>query len=78
MPPPLPNSFLFLLGACCALCVVTFTLGHRWELITQKIPYSDEKLRAGPAGLAQLYSYVVEEKKRLQVLFDLCSSRSAS
>lgn len=40
----------------------------RWELITQKIPYSDEKLRSGPAGLAQLYSHVVEEKKRLQAL----------
>ncbi|ELR16181.1 protein kinase domain containing protein [Acanthamoeba castellanii str. Neff] len=29
-----------------------------WELITQKIPYSDEKLRSGPAGLAQLYSHI--------------------
>jgi hypothetical protein len=44
----------------------------RWELITQKIPYSDEKLRSGPAGLAQLYSHVVEEKKRLQALSPHC------
>lgn len=38
-----------------------------WELVTQKVPYSDEKLRPGAAGLAELYSHVVEEKKRLKV-----------
>lgn len=35
-----------------------------WELVTQKVPYTDEKFRTDALGLAQLYCYVVEEKKR--------------
>jgi serine/threonine protein kinase len=35
-----------------------------WELVTQKVPYTDEKFRTDALGLAQLYCHVVEEKKR--------------
>lgn len=38
-----------------------------WELVTGKVPYSDEKFRPDAMGLAQLYMHVVEEGKRLAV-----------
>jgi len=39
-----------------------------WELVTQKPPYSDQKMARGAAGLAQLYSHVFVDKKRLPVM----------
>ncbi|ELR16845.1 protein kinase domain containing protein [Acanthamoeba castellanii str. Neff] len=41
-----------------------------WELVTQKVPYTDEKFRTDALGLAQLYCHVVEEKKRPVVPHD--------
>jgi hypothetical protein len=45
-----------------------------WELVAQKVPYSDEKFRSDALGLAQLYCHVVEEGKRLRVRHCMCDA----
>jgi len=47
-----------------------------WELVTQKPPYSDQKMARGAAGLAQLYSHVFVDKKRLPIPAD-CPTKLA-